>query len=352
MFYWLIIDIHSFSSNTYMKIGENRGMAGYLGLLGTLFLAGCQTIPEDLGGEAGPLFRRGIVSQSDQGINFKPCYVQKTERIKDHTGKLQRRLNLSKEPSFYTELSGDHLTPGEDWDVYRVHHLGGNQFTCNFELPENHFRASGSNPLWIADVRDDGVYVQNYGRLSQIIFPIDKPVELGNGFQWDSQIKGVIEQHLKLVLFRSHCRDNYDIEYEFSAEMTLNGQTFVGCARQGQLDKRTLPGLYSTELPGVRSAGRFISLDITSAGEVILSQDYRNHQPLIVQRGSWERLANGRILIHLTELDGKQDTEVLIFERDKRGGLLLKGYSSTYGKSGLRLERVGPERIYRKFNRS
>jgi hypothetical protein len=31
--------------------------------------------------------------------------------------------------------------------------------------------------------------------------------------------------------------------------------------------------------------------------------------------------------------------------------LVVKGYSSTYGSKGLRLERAGPERVHRRFNR-
>jgi uncharacterized membrane protein len=320
-------------------------------LLFIVLIAGCQSIPESLEKDAGPLFRRGIVSDSEQGIMFKPCYVAKKELINDHTGKLLKRLNKQIEPTVYVELSGDNIAPGRPWDIYKVHLIGGNESTCGYELSGNDFRAAGNSPVWITDLRTDGIHVQNYGRLARLIFPLRDPINLGNGREWNTELKGIEAYKLTLKILEIPCRDRYGIEYEYSSEMTLNGKVFSGCAREGNLDLRTLPGLYSAELPGVRSAGRFITLDITREGDVILTQDYRNNQPLIVQKGSWERLSTGRIVIHLTEIDGRKESEILIFERDRRGGMLLKGYSSTYGQSGLRLERVGPERIYRKVSR-
>lgn len=282
---------------------------------------------------------------------FKPCYVAKKELITDHTGKLKKRLGKQIEPTVYVELSGDNIAPGRPWDIYKVHLMGGNESTCGYELSGNVFRAAGNSPVWIADLREDGIHVHNYGRLARLIFPLKAPINLGNGQEWNSELKGIEPYRLSLKILELSCRDRYGIDYQYQSEMTLNGKVFTGCAREGNLELRTLPGLYSTELPGVRSKGRFITLDITRDGGAILTQDYRNRQPLIVQKGSWERLSTGRIVLHLTETDGREESEVLIFERDRRGALQLKGYSSTYGHSGLRLERVGPERLYRKVNR-
>lgn len=335
-----------------MKTFKCKRLRQFLfGSIVLIFLSACQNVPSNLGGDAGPLFRRGIVSNDEGVLNFKACYVNKSEQIHDHTGKLKKRLSRTGAPAVYAEMSGDHIAPGASWQVYKVHMLGGNQFTCSHELSGNEFRAAGNNPLWIADLREEGIFVQNYGRLAQLIFPRSKPINLGNGYEWSSTAKGLDFHSLTLRLLEQSCVDRFGIEYEYATEMTLNGKVYKGCGRRGNLEIRTLPGLYTTLLPGINSLGRFISLDITSENNAFLTQDYRNRQPLIVQKGTWKRLSSGKIVVHLTDIDGREDSEILIFQRDKQGGLALKGYSSTYGNSGLRLERVGPERIYRRFNR-
>lgn len=314
-------------------------------------LTACQKKPSEFSSEEGPLFRRGVVNITDQGLSFKPCYVNKRELINDHTGRLERKLDNSMEPAFYAEMSGSHIAPGEPWEVYQVHLIGGNQSTCNYELSGNEYRAAGDRPLWIADVRDDGIHVKRFDRLKQLIFPLNDPIQLGSSIEWDSELKGIKRHSLTLKVDHLHCKDRYGIEYEYTAQMVLNGTVFEGCARQGKLDLRTLPGLYGVELPGLRSQGRYISLELSSDQQAVLTQDYRNRQPLIVQTGSWQLMKNGRVVIHFVDIDGREDNEILIFEKDKKGGLLLKGYSPTFGHSGFRLERAGPERLYRKFNR-
>ena len=320
-------------------------------VIACLIVSGCKTTPSDLTDEDRPLFRRGIVSLQNGELKFQACYVNKEESIQDHTNKLKKRFNQTGSPVFYAELTGDHVVPGEPWEVYQVHLMGGNQSTCSYELSGNEYRAAGDRPLWIADIRGDGLYVQDYGRLSQLIFPKESPINLGNGFEWSSHLEGAEAFTVSLTLEKRWCRDQYDIEYEYTSRMVLNGKVFTGCARQGDLEVRTLPGLYTSLLTGANGLDRFLSLDLSSDQTVLLTQDYRNSQPLIVQKGTWRHLSAGKIVVHLTEIDGRESNELIIFRRDKRGGLVVKGYSSTYGADGLRLERVGPERVHRRFNR-
>ncbi len=320
-------------------------------LISFAYLSGCQSIPADLGGDAGPLFRRGVVSINNDGLSFKPCYVNKAESINDRTGKLAKRFKHTQAPVFYAELSGDHFVTGEPWEVYKVHLMGGDQLTCQYELSGNKYRAAGNKPLWIADVREDGIYVQNYGRLAQLVFPRKKPISLGNGYEWNSQLQGIARYSLALKVLETRCTDQFGIDYEYTSQMTLNSHVYSGCAREGNLEVRTLPGLYSALLPGMNSLGRFISLDLTSDNEAFLTQDYRNRQPLIEQIGTWKTLSEGKVVVYLTEIDGRKENEILIFQRDKQGALKLKGHSATYGTAGLRLERVGPERAHRRFSR-
>lgn len=331
-----------------MKLNGQTHQQGVLTLLAVGILAGCQTLPENMTGESGPLFRRGIISQVGDNLHFKPCYVQKGELISDRSGRLKEFFQQYEVPAAYAELSGDHLYLGEPWAVYKVHMLSGNQLSCSYELSGNHYRAAGEKPVWVVDVRDEGIYVQNYGRLSQLIFPATEPVQQGNGLEWNSSLTGFNAYDLTLRLLQQRCTDRYGAVYQYRSEMVLNGKMHFGCARQGDLDTRTLPGLYRANLAGVRGEGRFITLDLTVDGQAQMNQDYRNNQPVIKQQGSWKRLDGRTIILELNDDNSRAEKQVLIFERDKQGALKMKGYNSTYGRSGLRLERVGPAQSYRK----
>ena len=338
-----------FLINTLMKIKNYSLYRLFAWLFLPVFLLmGCQTVPSDLGGDSGPLFRRGIVVQSENGLEFQPCYVKKNEIIEDHTGRLNRYLERKNLHAVYAELSGDTYVIGEPWSVWQVHMIGGNTVTCGHELPGNTFRAAGDRPLWVADVREKGIFVQNYAELSQIVFSRTKALQLGKGYEWTSRMRGGENNNLTLRLLFETCRDRFGIEYEYRSEMVLNGNQFDGCARKGDLDLRSLPGLYTASSSG---GNRFVTLELMSDGSLEFSQDYRNGQSVIIQKGSWQKLESGKFVFHVTESDGRAENEVMLFERDRRGGLVLKGYSSLYGAAGFRLEKKGPEKKHRSFNR-
>jgi len=319
-------------------------------IIGAVLLTGCQKKPSGLN-EEDTVFRRGVVALNSQGLSFTPCYVKQQERLVDHTGRLQAKLENSSQFSFYTELSGSKVMPGEAWEAYEVHLIGGNQATCKYELSGNNYRAAGDGPTWVADVRDDGIHVQRYDRLKKLVFPLTEPSFSGQNIEWRSELSSIKKHEVTLNLDKQLCRDKYGIEYEYAAQMLLDGHALFGCARQGALDLRTLPGLYAMELKLERTQGRYISLELSSDKRAVLTQDYRNRQPLIVQTGSWQLMKNGRVVIHFVDINGRENNEVLVFERGVTGNLRLKGYSSTFGQSSLRLVRIGPERNDRKFNR-
>ena len=337
-----------FLINTLMKI-QNYSLYRLCAWLfiPVFLLAGCQTIPSDLGGDAGPLFRRGIVVQTATGLEFQPCYVQKKESLLDHSGRLARYLSRKGLHAVYAELSGDTYVRGEPWQVWEVHMIGGNSITCGHELSGNRFRAAGDRPLWVADVREKRIYVQNYGKLSQMVFPLGEPLNIGKGYEWASTMRGE-DNSIKLRLVPEICRDRFGIEYEYRSEMVLNGKQFDGCARKGGLDLRSLPGLYTSSSA---DGNRFVTLELMSDGNLEFSQDYRNGQSVIIQKGSWQKLEHGKFVFHVTESGGREENEVMLFERDRRGGLVLKGYSALYGAAGFRLEKQGPEKKHRSFNR-
>lgn len=307
-----------------------------------LFVGACQSVTNQVqtkGGEAQ--FRRGIVALHNKQLVLQPCYSRKQEIVLDHTGKLTSYLNNQFSPSVYTEVSGREGQE-ESWHIHKVHILGGNLSTCYFELQGNLFRAAGDKPVWIADIRADGIYVQNDKGLTQLTFPAVAPLLAKDTLSWESELQGPNPQRLHLRLKQASCRDTHGIEYEYSARMQLNDQVLKGCARQGDLGRRTLPGIYQVKVAANDQHQQHITLQLESDGQVSITQDYRNQQPTYQQQGTWELLPSNKVAVYLSA-DQQDANDVLLFDRPRLGGLVMQGYSAVYGKAGLRFQRIEPE---------
>lgn len=322
-------------------------------IVSLIFISGCQTL-ESLSffpkkeENNKPLFRRGIIFIEGDAIYFRACYSDKKEAVSGKTTDFEERFEKLGEPSFYAELNGKKLIPGEPWRIQNIYLMGGDSLACRHQLKGSDFVASGENPSWKADLREDGIYVQDYKHFTAIKFPRDAAIKRGeSSFEWISHTQGDKKYDLDLKIIKQACRDTYKVDYSYSAVMVLNGREYKGCAREGNLEVRTLAGLYSSVLTDVEDMMRFISLDLRNDYSALLIQDYRNNQPLVSQRGHWERLPTGKIVVNLEENTGHKENEILIFELSKTGTLSLQGYSNTYGNYGLSLQRVDSERDYR-----
>ena len=309
----------------------------------TLFLSACNSLSEKVNveGKEEALFRRGIVSLQDQQLVFQPCYTRKQEPVTDHTNRLISYLANQFNPRVYAEVSGTELRQSSPWGIYKVHVLGGHSATCHFELQGNLFRAAGSNPIWIADVQQGAIYVQNDKGLTKLRFPASEPERSVNTLVWQStlQTPNLYNLHLRLKL--QSCRDAHGIEYEYSARMKLNDKVFKGCARQGDLGQRTLPGLYEVKVAVSDRYQQHISMHLMADGQVAITQDYLNQQPIYKQQGRWELLPKNKVAVYL--ISEQQDgNDVLVFHRHRLGGLVMQGYSAVYGKAGLTFQRIGP----------
>ncbi|MGH1461412.1 MAG: hypothetical protein ACRBB6_05190 [Neptuniibacter sp.] len=327
-----------------MKLYKTFWKMVLVSIIAVFFVTGCQTVSELTSINANEKFdfRRGTVSLDTNDLIFTPCFEQKSETISDLTGRLSNYLSKGLSPLAYTEISGEQSQQTNTWQVHQVHLIGGAKNTCSYELEGNEFRAAGDRPEWMVDIGSRYIYVHNYQELTKLRFVNHSSSHTSNGFEWNSVIAGEVTHKLFLRLEHALCVDRYGTEYEFNTKMILDGKVHHGCARRGNLDLKTLPGSYRGEVPYMEGLQRSISMVLTAEGNVSITQDYHNDQPIIVHKGTWQRLAKKKLVLYLKDVRGADENEVLILQRNKRGVLELKGFSTIYGNEGLKFIRIGP----------
>ncbi|WP_293267167.1 hypothetical protein [Neptunomonas sp.] len=283
-------------------------------------------------------FVRGIVSKDDSQFTITPCYSQERRRLDDPRGLLKKHFSGytgSTGLPTYMEVKAEQ---GVDlvWRIDDVMVAGGGSKMCHVNLSNIRFRAQGGNPPWLADVLPGSVRVQSYETLRTLNFPIDS----FDGTQgvWESSLKGVKGQSysLRLEIRDQPCTDALNIWYRWSTSMDLSGNTFQGCARQGDLTNRALLGRYSNLLTDNEA---FVVLDILPENMVSMLLDYRNGQALIVMQGTWQWKSNDKLIIHFTQQDGRKQESVLLLRRAYSGEFVQEGFSSEFGRAGISLKR-------------
>ncbi|MGY8870404.1 MAG: hypothetical protein ACKVJE_08200 [Pseudomonadales bacterium] len=283
-------------------------------------------------------FVRGVVSKDADGFVMTPCYSQERRRLNDFRGLLAKRF--SAQPSnvdlpVYMEVKAEQ---GVDliWRVDDVMIAGGGSKMCHVDLSAIRLRAQGVNPPWLSDVLPDSVRVQSYETLQTLHFPMDEY----DGVQgvWESSLENTNGQShsLRLEIRDQSCTDVLNIWYRWSANMTLDGKAFPGCARQGDLTNRALLGRYSNVLTDNEA---FVVLDLLPERVASMLLDYRNGQALIVMTGTWQWKSNDKLILHFTQQDGRKQESVLLLKRARSGEFVQEGFSAEFGRSGISLKR-------------
>lgn len=265
-----------------------------------------------------------------------PCYISGQRLLIDSRGELGRwfkRAPVDFERA-YAELM---LVPDTlNRDALRIEELlliGAQPRGCEFELHGNHYRAAGEKPLWIADIRDEGIRVHVRGSLRQLLFPPVKPDETGDTITWRSVLEVQERYSLTLKLTREACYDRFGTLYPYHASIAVYDMTFDGCGRRGDLARNTVAATYTY-------SDEELSLMVVLDPDGNLAfTDLRQGETSSVAtylKGRWQLLETGRVRLELEWESGTR--QVLFFDRMTDGSLHLKLGQKNY-QEGLILQR-------------
>ncbi|WP_054340269.1 hypothetical protein [Neptunomonas antarctica] len=267
-----------------------------------------------------------------------PCFSLERRRLQDTNGQLGK-LYYEQSPDFelpvYMEMKA---AQGTDlvWHVSDVTVAGGGMDACQINLANIRFRAQGSDPRWMADVLSDIIRVQSFEHLRTLNFSIERQESAQS--VWRGTLKNVGDQsHIfRLAIRDQPCRDANNIWYRWTSELSLDGNIFHGCAREGNLTNRALLGRYSNEL---NDNEVFAVLDLRQNNSAKMLLDYRNGQPLIVMSGRWEWSDNNKLALYFTDQDGREQESILLLRRTRSGSFIQEGFSAEFGRTGFELKR-------------
>lgn len=92
---------------------------------------------------------------------------------------------------------------------------------------------------------------------------------------------------------------------------------------------------YEASLPAASSPGRIIGLDLKSSGEAVMTTDFENQTPEIVEIGPWEKQGSDKISMSLVTVGSGSDKKNHLVFRQSGDTLVYEG--TEYGSDGLKL---------------
>ena len=295
---------------------------------------GCQTLPP---ADESTSFQRGVVSRDGEAFTFRDCFFSSSQAISDPRGELKRWFRDAPQmlQQVYVELEAqpDPENP-QNMLLRDLLLVGSHPRACEFELNGNQYRAAGEKPLWVADIRNEGVRIQPPGRLKRLLFPPVEPRLVGDEMIWESSLSVQGGHRMTLRLAEQACFDQYGTRYPYTATLRLNKQQYKGCARKGDLGRRVLPAdyLYESDTQSVR-------LQLKEAGEALLIEGHREQSEFVVthSEGRWDLLSSGRVMLEVTSEAGIK--QLMFFIRNRDGSLTLNGSDTHFEKARLRFKR-------------
>jgi len=105
---------------------------------------------------------------------------------------------------------------------------------CDENLSAVLFRARGNEPFWRVDVTRHAILFSDFGRSLKIRLPYTQATETETGWRIRSSTARPDAHDITIDLDRDSCNDSMSGAYfHLTAEVELDGYTYLGCAVQG-----------------------------------------------------------------------------------------------------------------------
>lgn len=304
-----------------------------------VLLSGCQGTATRPG--SADMLQRGMLIETEGQYWFESCLGEErvpVSRLPDVIRQAHARQSLGDDWPVYIEAFGQR---GDGALMLSQGLLvGGGTQACNFGLNGIELRAVSEDENTIFDVTQNQIRVRFANSFMQLAFARPEVERLGGLRRWQQSMQASGQsQEYRLVLEVSPvaCSGLRGEWHGLSMEARLNGRSFSGCARLGDVENWPLRQRYRT--PDSVTTRR-IELAMTANGEVVWREDYLNDQPLLEFEGIWQRRSTDRIRVVLK--NGLQDdSSVLEFNIAQDGSLRLRGFHPAYGRN-LAFEPAAP----------
>jgi len=301
-------------------------------MLLSLVLTGCAGVASQT---AEPrLYWRGMLVQDAQGYWFELC------------GKAARHPVVMQDEIFEREYARQTL--GDGWPVYieafgRVQNegvalvepvlIGGSLKACDFHMPGIELRGVSSRDRAVFDLRERHIRVHYRDSLYQLGFERPEVERLGRKRRWSQAMAsagGRKEEHqLLLEIEKRGCEGPQGGWYALTLAAEVDGRSYSGCARMGELEHWRLFTRYRT---ADTLTTRRLSLQLEAGGRARLLEDYLNQQPVIEYNGRWLQSDSGTLTVWLdTSVAGME--QALQFRPGLDGRLELTRFHPAYGRA-------------------
>ncbi len=220
---------------------------------------------------------RGHLILGHEVRSFTPCEKDVEYWVLDQTGgdlkQVYQKLAYNPYQPIYVEVRGLLAPPpldgfGADYDrqliVQTLRRAGVETRGCEEDLRGMTFRASGNEPFWNVRISENEISFSELGK-PKLIFPQAHLEVADSGRMFTSNIKDPAPNHIRISITEKRCIDTMSGEYfSFIATVSLDGNKYVGCARESWPDhglKETGFGENSIGSKGLISPSRTLTLD-------------------------------------------------------------------------------------------
>jgi uncharacterized membrane protein/heat shock protein HslJ len=189
---------------------------------------------------------RGHLVLGHEVRSFTPCERNVEYWVLDQTGgdlwKVYKELTHQPYQPIYVEVLGHLGSPpvdgfGADYDrqvtVRELRRAGIETPGCAEDLKNILFRASGNEPFWNAQISENSIIFSEMGK-PQLSFPSPHPEVSDNRWAFVSKTQAPDQHDIRISITAKKCSDTMSGElFSFSAQVGLDGNKYVGCAREG-----------------------------------------------------------------------------------------------------------------------